>query len=98
MRYNGVQSSKKEDSGMAVINNELGAIHINADVIAMLVGKSAEQCYGIVGMAAKRATDGLAELLNWENITRGVKIKDEPDGIVIDVCHHGVWTLHLCRS
>ena len=47
----------------AVTVNKLGEIRISNEVLATLAGISAISCYGIVGMASKRATDGLVELL-----------------------------------
>ena len=50
--------------------NSLGEIIITDEVLAMLAGISAMECYGIVGMASKRATDGIVELLGFDNLTR----------------------------
>jgi len=65
---------------MAKLNNETGAIAIPEDVIAKIAGRSATQCYGIVGMAAKKASDGLVELLNQENYTKGIQVALTEDG------------------
>ncbi len=42
---------------------ELGTVTVNEDVLLKVAGYSALECYGIVGMAAKRTTDGLVQLL-----------------------------------
>lgn len=65
--------------------NALGEIVITDEVIATLAGISAIECYGIVGMASKRATDGLVELLGRENLSRGVKVHTQGDQITIDL-------------
>ena len=65
--------------------NALGEIVITDEVIATLAGISAIECYGIVGMASKRATDGLVELLGRENLSRGVKVHTKDDQITIDL-------------
>ena len=70
---------------MAVTRTDLGAIHISSDVIAMIVGKSAEQCYGIVGMAPANLGDGIAEILQVGNLHRGVKVQVVDERIVIDL-------------
>ena len=71
---------------MATLNTEIGAIAINEDVIAKIAGKCAVECYGVVGMAAKKASDGLVELLNQENYTRGIKVSTTAEGkLVIDM-------------
>ncbi|MDD3839667.1 MAG: Asp23/Gls24 family envelope stress response protein [Clostridia bacterium] len=67
------------------IENELGSINISDEVLANLAGIATTECYGIVGMAAKRATDGLVQLLGAENLSRGVKVKSENDEVLIDL-------------
>jgi uncharacterized alkaline shock family protein YloU len=65
--------------------NPLGEMVIADEVIATLAGVSAIECYGIVGMASKRATDGIVELLGRENLSKGVKVYTQDDEIVIDL-------------
>ena len=65
--------------------NALGNIVISDDVIANIAGASAIECYGIVGMASKRATDGIVELLKKENLSRGVKVTTTNNEIKIDL-------------
>ena len=49
------------------VENDLGSININKDVIANIAGSSAIECYGLVGMAARSATSGIVNLLKKEN-------------------------------
>ena len=65
--------------------NSLGEIIITDEVLAMLAGISAMECYGIVGMASKRATDGIVELLGFDNLTRGVKVQTQDNNIFINL-------------
>jgi uncharacterized alkaline shock family protein YloU len=65
--------------------NALGEIIISDDVLATLAGVTAVKCYGIVGMASKRASDGIVQLLGIENLSRGVKVKTTEDEIEIDL-------------
>ncbi|NMA95630.1 MAG: Asp23/Gls24 family envelope stress response protein [Clostridiales bacterium] len=65
--------------------NALGEITISNEVIATLAGISAIESYGIVGMAAKRAVDGLTELLGWDNLTRGVRVSTKGNSVIIDL-------------
>ena len=65
--------------------NELGAIVISNNVISRIAGATATSCYGVVGMAVKSATDGIASLLKWDNITKGIKVSTEDDKICIDL-------------
>jgi len=67
------------------VNNKHGNINIDDQVIASLSGISAMECYGIVGMSSKNATDGFFELLKKENITKGVKVTTEDNKLTIDL-------------
>lgn len=59
---------------MAIITNtEHGIIEFSDEVIANIAGVATTECYGVVGMASKRVSDGLWELLKKENLGRGVK-------------------------
>ena len=83
------------------INNQYGEIVISDDVITNLAGLYAMECYGVVGMAAKRAKDGILELLQRENLSRGVKLTPVEDKVVIDlfvVLDYGVSMPAVCTS
>ena len=56
------------------IPNEKGNITIDNQVIATIAGVSAMESYGVVGMASKNATDGIFQLLKFENLTRGIEV------------------------
>lgn len=72
---------------MAVqIKNSYGVIEITNDVIADVVGGAATEVFGIVGMASRhQVRDGISEILNQENYSRGVIVRQENERIVIDV-------------
>lgn len=68
------------------IATELGTIHVADEVIASLAGSAALDCYGLVGMASrKQLKDGIAELLGRDNLSRGVEVRTEPDGVHIEL-------------
>lgn len=67
------------------VDNEYGTIYINNEVISTIAGASAIECYGLVGMASKNATNGIVSLLKRENLSKGVSIKSTEEGIVIDL-------------
>lgn len=68
------------------MKTELGEIDISKDVVAIIAGGAAVDCYGIVGMASqKQLKDGLTDLLRKENFSRGVVIREENDEIHIDM-------------
>lgn len=68
------------------VSNELGKIHVTDEVIAVLAGSAALDCYGLVGMASrKQLKDGIAELLGRDNLGRGVEVRREQDRVEIDL-------------
>ncbi|SFC72672.1 Asp23/Gls24 family envelope stress response protein [Clostridium uliginosum] len=60
---------------MVGFSNENGNINYSEEVLAKIVGLSTMECYGVVGMVSKNATDGFWELIRVENLSKGVKIK-----------------------
>jgi len=56
------------------VPNQLGRLVLSQEVIATIAGVAATECYGIVGMASRKVTDGLAELLGRENLAKGVEV------------------------
>ncbi|CDH90144.1 conserved hypothetical protein [Clostridium botulinum B str. Eklund 17B (NRP)] len=63
--------------GIAMVgfSNENGNINYSEEVLAKIVGLSTMECYGVVGMVSKNATDGFWELMRVENLSKGVKLK-----------------------
>ena len=69
------QNRKRKYGGIAMkcrINNKMGEIQIDTDVIAKYAGTIAIECFGIVGMAAISMKDGLVKLLKKESLTHGI--------------------------
>ena len=62
------------------INNKLGEIQINPEVIAKYAGITAVECFGIVGMAAVSMKDGLVK----ESLTHGINVDIEENHIILD--------------
>lgn len=68
------------------LNNEFGTIEMSSDVISTVVGGAATEIYGIVGMASrKHVRDGINEILNRDNYSRGVVVRQDNDQIAVDV-------------
>ena len=67
------------------VNNHNGTINITETVFANIVGHVANSCYGVVGMAAKSASDGIVSLLKKDHYEKGVKIIPEGDGIIVEM-------------
>ncbi len=72
---------------MAVkIKTQFGVIDISNEVIATVVGGAATEIFGIVGMASKnQIRDNLNDILKKENYSRGVIVRQEDDGVIVDV-------------
>ena len=66
------------------INNKLGVIQIDPEVIALYAGTTAVECFGIVGMAAVNMKDGLVRLLKRESLTHGINVSVKENAISID--------------
>lgn len=66
------------------INNKMGQIQIDTDVIALYAGTTAVECFGIVGMAAVSMKDGLVKLLKRESLTHGINVTINDNAIEID--------------
>jgi uncharacterized alkaline shock family protein YloU len=67
------------------MTNELGQINISDEVIGIIAGVAAMECYGLVGMANRNIQDGISELLRREQLNRGVDVHVESDGVVIEL-------------
>lgn len=66
------------------MDNSLGAIVIDNNVIATYAGSVAVECFGIVGMASVNVKDGLVRLLRKENLERGITVRVEENKISLD--------------
>ena len=56
------------------MNNQLGEVSIDSDVIASYAGSVAVECFGIVGMAAVNVKDGIVKLLKRDSLTKGINV------------------------
>lgn len=70
---------------MLFVTNQLGNISYSEEVVAKIVGLSTMECYGVVGMVSKNATDGFWELMRIENLSKGVKINIKDEKLIIDL-------------
>jgi len=69
----------------ATITNKFGKIVIDNKVISTLAAESAQESYGIVGLAAQNTKDGIFELLGVENRAKGVNVTVNNDVVDIDL-------------
>jgi uncharacterized alkaline shock family protein YloU len=71
-------------------SSELGRVAITDAALAQIVGLTAAECYGVVGMSSARR---LGRLLSRDRPRRGIEISGEADGISIAlhvVVEHGL--------
>ncbi|MGI6627538.1 MAG: Asp23/Gls24 family envelope stress response protein [Bacillota bacterium] len=63
----------------------MGKLVLSEEAIATIAGAAATECYGVVGMAGRKMTDGLSELLGRENLSRGVSVSIDGDEVYIEL-------------
>ena len=66
------------------MNTELGEISVNSEVIATYAGSVAVECFGIVGMAAVNARDGLVKLLKKDSMSHGISVSINDNKVSLD--------------
>lgn len=65
--------------------NVAGNLHVANEVLADMVGNAAMESYGIVGMAAPNAADGIAKLLPTSRLRRGIIITSTDAGVHVEL-------------
>lgn len=66
------------------MNNNLGSIVIDSNVIATYAGSVAVECFGIVGMASVSMKDGLVKLLGRDHLGHGINVRMNGNRIELD--------------
>ncbi|MBU6146296.1 MAG: Asp23/Gls24 family envelope stress response protein [Paenibacillaceae bacterium] len=77
------------------IAREDGKIHVSEEVVALIAGKVALACDGIVDMSSRnRLRDGISELLGREAQSRGIEVTFQDDrwhvGVYVVVRYGGI--------
>jgi uncharacterized alkaline shock family protein YloU len=62
-----------------------GNLQVAEDVLADIVGNAAMECYGVVGVCAPNAADGIAKILPASRLRRGVVISRQDEGVFVDL-------------
>ena len=57
-----------------LLNTHMGNISVDPEVIAEYAGNVANECFGIVGMAAVNSKEGFVNLLKRESMTKGISV------------------------
>ena len=74
------------ERGHLTEQSDLGRITIAADAIAQIVGHTAAECYGVVGMVGKGLTDrALKRLLVRDKLTQGIAVSGSGEGLRLDL-------------
>ena len=69
--------------GGSTLSTSLGRITIAGDAVAQIVGHTAAQCYGVVGMAARGGRVG--RLLARDRLKQGISVGRSPEGLTIEL-------------
>jgi uncharacterized alkaline shock family protein YloU len=69
------------EQGHLTERGELGTIRIAPDAVAQIVGHTAAECYGVVGMSGK----GLKRLLTRDRLTQGIDVATSAEGLRVDL-------------
>ncbi|MBO5449620.1 MAG: Asp23/Gls24 family envelope stress response protein [Ruminococcus sp.] len=70
---------------MIKYKNHLGTIGISTGYLRQLISKTAESCFGVAGLNAYGAKQGVYVMLKKENTTQGVIIRQDGDELVVDL-------------
>lgn len=62
-----------------------GTLQVSNEVLSDIVGYTAMECYGVVGVAAPNAVDGIAKLLPKSRLRRGIILKPGENGLHIEM-------------
>lgn len=83
------------------MNNSLGSIVIDTNVIATYAGSMAVECFGIVGMASVNMKEGLVKLLKRENLAQGISVTVSENKITLNfhvIVAYGVSISAVCNN
>lgn len=62
-----------------------GKIEVSSRAIATVAGRAVAECYGVVGMAARRTRFGAVVVLGPRQYSRAVEVRFSDDHVTIDV-------------
>jgi len=67
------------------IRRSAGRIQVSPDAIVGIASAVVLECYGVVGIAARRLKRGRAQVLDEDSYERGIAVKIEDGTIIVDV-------------
>ena len=71
-----------EAATQPAVESPLGKITISSDVVAAIVGQTAQEAYGVVGMASRGR---VRRLLSRDRATQGIVVGRTDGGVTIDL-------------
>lgn len=66
-------------------SNDYGKVTIAKEVISKIAGLAAMECYGLVGMSSNKVQDGIAHLLGWDNLSKGVIVEIDDEEVALEL-------------
>ncbi|HKT37058.1 MAG TPA: Asp23/Gls24 family envelope stress response protein [Ktedonobacterales bacterium] len=81
----GVRQAPSGDLATDSSPMQRGKIEVAPRAIATIAGRAVAECYGVVGIAARRTRLGAVEMLAPEHYNRGVEVRFANDHITIEV-------------
>lgn len=78
-----------------------GKIEVSSRAIATVAGRAVAECYGVVGMAARRTRFGVVEVLVPSQYGRAVEVRFADDYVTIDVyvvLEHGLRITEIAHN
>lgn len=78
-----------------------GTIQVSSRAIATVAGRAVAECYGVVGMAARRTRLGVVEVLEPRQYSRAVEVRFADDHVTIDVyvvLEHGLRITEIAHN
>ena len=70
----------------SMIQTQFGTIVYSDDYIASIAGLTTMECYGVVGMASRKASDGFYTLLKKDYVQKGVRVyTDQSNALGIEL-------------
>ena len=69
---------------MIKFRNHIGTIGISTGYLRQLISDTAESCFGVAGLNAYGAKQGVSAMLKKENTTKGVIIRQDGDELIVN--------------
>lgn len=65
--------------------SDTGSIEVSPTAVATIAAEAVSECYGVVGMASRTASEAILTSLRRAPTTKGIRVQLRPDIVVVDV-------------